>query len=249
MLQAETISDTSREASVIIQKLRELAERTNRGFQASSTDRRQAREIAFSLEKLNPTAEPAAAYYEGNAPTEEVGPSVCGKWTLIFTDAPDITGLDTSRNPFSTASLGRIGQDCNPPFVKNVIEWKRPSWAGSLPFSGNENSRVLQKVVTSASASPNKPNLVNLKIAGLELETPGQQNEFSAGDDDVASRIQKDGLLAGLLSSYPIDLKGPLNPPFGQFRILYLDDNLRITLTSQNYIAVNTRCEKDEEWF
>merc|ERR1711935_241386 len=115
--------------------------------------------------------------------------SISGKWTLIYTDAPDITGLDTSRNPFSTATLGRIGQDCNPPFVKNVIEWKRPSWASSLPFSGNENSRILQKVVTSASASPDKPNLVNLKIAGLELETPGRQDEVSADDADVASRI------------------------------------------------------------
>lgn len=247
---AEATSDTSREASMLIEKLQQVADRTNRGFQASSADRRQARDIAFSLEKLNPTAAPAAAYYESSTSTEstEECPTVSGKWTLIYTDAPDITSLDTSRNPLSTASLGRIGQECNPPYVKNVIEWKRPSWAGSLPFSGTEDSRVLQKVVTSASSSPEKPNIVDLKIAGLELENPNQDDQLST-DEDIVSRIERDGLVAGLLSSNPIDLKGPLNPPFGQFRILYLDEDLRITLTSQNYIAVNSRCKDGEEWF
>ncbi|KAL3944532.1 MAG: hypothetical protein SGBAC_001400 [Bacillariaceae sp.] len=247
-LDAEAIPDTSEEASLLIEKLRQIADQTNRGFQASSTQRRQARDIALSLEKLNATPAPAAAYYESNNESKAEGPTVSGKWNLIFTDAPDITSLDTSRNPFSTATLGRIGQECNPPFVKNVIEWKRPSWAGSLPFSGSEDSRILQKVVTSASASPEKPDVVDLKIAGLELENPNRDDQLSTVGD-IASRIERDGLVAGLLSSNPIDLKGPLNPPFGQFRILYLDDDLRITLTSQNYIAVNSRCKEGEEWF
>ena len=250
-LHAEATSEKSREVSVLIEKMRQIADRTNRGFQASSTDRRQARDIAFSLEKLNPTAAPAAAYYENSAPSKESPrgrPTVSGKWNLIYTDAPDITSLDTSRNPLSTASLGRIGQECIPPYVKNVIEWKRPSWASSLPFSGTEDSRVLQKVVTSASATPEKPDTVDLKIAGLELENPNQEDEL-AKDNDIASRVERDGLVAGLLSLNPVDLKGQLNLPFGQFRILYLDEDLRITLTSQNYIAVNSRCKEDEEWF
>ncbi|CAJ1949516.1 unnamed protein product [Cylindrotheca closterium] len=248
-----TASDTAKEASMLIDKLRQIAGRTNRGFQATSMDRRQARDLAFSLEKLNPTAAPAAAYYESSitesAADAAEGPTVSGKWNLIFTDAPDITSLDTSRNPFSTATLGRIGQECNPPYVKNVIEWKRPSWAGNLPFSGSEDSRVLQKVVTLASASPEKPDVVDLKIAGLELENPNQDDQLSTNGGGIASRVERDGLVAGLLSSNPIDLKGPLNPPFGQFRILYLDEDLRITLTSQNYIAVNSRCKEGGEWF
>jgi hypothetical protein len=232
------------EASILIEELIEVAERTSRGFQASAADRRQARDIIFSLEKLNPTSEPAGGFYADNRSDTSDAPTISGKWTLIYTDAPDITSLDTSRSPFSTAKLGRIGQECNPPYIKNVIEWMRPDWASKIPFSGSEESRVLQKVVTSASATPEKPDVVNLKIAGLEVISPNQ-----ASENDLSTRIQKDGFIAGLISANPVDLKGPLNPPFGQFRILYLDEALRITLTSQNNVAVNWRCKDGEEWF
>lgn len=234
------------EAAVLIEKLVYLALTTNRGFQASTAERRRARDLIFSLERLNPTLEPASAYYADDCrrPDTLGVPTISGKWTLIYTDAPDITSLDTTRNPFSTAKLGRIGQDCNPPYVKNVIEWMRPNWASALPLSGSEETRVLQKVVTSASATPEKPNVVNLKIAGLELVSP---NNTSGGG--FSNRIQKDGIIAGLISSNPVDLKGPLNPPFGQFKILYLDDEVRITLTSQYNVAVNRRCNENEEWF
>ncbi len=222
-----------------------LAERLNRGFQASGKDREQVKELIFQLAPLNPTLEPASPYYERIMESKEDACTLSGKWTLVYTDAPDITGLDTSRNPFSTAQLGRIGQECSPPYIKNVIEWKRPEWARNLPLSGNEESRILQKVVTSASASPDKPKIVNLKVAGLELDSG------SSGDStlELTSRIEKDGLLVGLLSANPIDLKGPLNPPFGQFEVLYLDDELRIIKTYQNYIAVNQRIKQGEEWF
>lgn len=222
-----------------------LAERLNRGFQASSRDREQVKELIFRLAPFNPTREPASSYYEGATPKDE-SCTLSGKWTLVYTDAPDITSLDTSRNPFSTAQLGRIGQECSPPYIKNVIEWKRPEWARNLPLSGNENSRVLQKVVTSASASPEKPKIVNLKVAGLELDA-GSSGVGSS--TDVTSRIEKDGLIAGLLSVNPINLKGPLNPPFGQFEVLYLDEELRIIKTYQNYLAVNRRIKEGEEWF
>ena len=69
----------------------------------------------------------------------------------------------------ATAKLGRIGQECSPPFIKNVIEWKRPEWAKRLPFSGTDDSRVMQKVAIEAQASRDEPLVVNLKIAGLDL--------------------------------------------------------------------------------
>ena len=260
------------EVSELKRELMEISKSTNRGFKATNLDRKRARDLIFALEKLNPTAEPAASYYPTDEATttttttttptrskddddeDDVGKpsssSIAGKWNLVYTDAPDITGLDTTRNPFSTTKLGRIGQECNPPYVKNVIEWLRPDWANSLPLSGSTDSRILQKVVTSASATTNKPNIVNLKIAGLEVVAPTTTSTSSSSNSDsLVSRIEKDGLVAGLISTNPIDLKGPLNPPFGQFRILYLDDQFRITLTSQNYVAVNQRCPVDEEWF
>jgi len=236
-------------------ELQNLSERTNRGFQASAADREKAKEIIFDLARLNPTPEPASPYYSTEGPLSEPSspaPTLAGKWTLIYTDAPDITGLDTSRNPFSTAKLGRIGQECNPPYIKNVIEWLRPDWAKDLPFSGSDDSQVLQKVVTSASAGSEKPLTVDLKIAGLELEA-GSTETFStignAEPSDLVSRIQQQGIPAGLLSINPVDLKGPLNPPFGQFEILYLDEDFRMIKTGQNFLAVNQRIQPGEEWF
>ena len=35
---------------------------------------------------------------------------------------------------------------------------------------------------------------------------------------------------------------------FGTFEILYLDEEMRIIRTGQNYLAVNTRI-RDDEWF
>jgi hypothetical protein len=239
-------------AAMLKKELFRLAEQVNRGFQATSTERNQVKDLIFQLAPLNPTKEPASPYYndaskQATSSTSADGCTLSGKWTLIYTDAPDITSLDTSRNPLSTAQLGRIGQECSPPYIKNVIEWKRPEWARNLPFSGGDESRVLQKVVTSAEASPEKPRIVNLKVAGLELEAG--PSEDSSTTTDLTSRIEKDGLIVGLLSANPVDLKGPLNPPFGQFEVLYLDEDLRIIKTYQNYLAVNRRIQKGEEWF
>ena len=243
---------TGQEAVRLKNELLDLADRTKRGFQASAEDRKKAKELIFDLARLNPTPEPASPYYSSNDNRQaSSSPTLAGKWTLVYTDAPDITGLDTSRNPFSTAKLGRIGQECNPPYIKNVIEWLRPDWAKNLPFSGSDETRVLQKIVTSASANPNKPLTVDLKVAGLELEagaTSGDEDD-SIQASDLVSLIQKRGIPAGLLSVNPVDLKGPLNPPFGQFEILYVDEDFRMIKTYQNFLAVNQRIKSGEEWF
>lgn len=271
-------------------ELMQLSERTNRGFTASTDDRRTATQLVESLQRFRSVPEPARSYYDpstissvhiGDDDEEEVSgssssrrsrskSSISGKWTLIYTDAPDITGLDTSRNPLSTAKLGRIGQECDPPYIKNVIEWLRPDWAKGLPFSGTDDTRILQKVVTKGSATPAKPDVVELKVAGFELEAGGDDtaknknnnNNYINDDEEESSSsssskrqnvietIQSRGFPAGILSANPIDLKGPLNPPFGRFEILYLDHEIRAIRTSQNFLAVNRRiANKEDEWF
>jgi hypothetical protein len=164
---------------------------------------------------------------------------------LIYSDAPDITSLDNG-GPFATAQLGRIGQECNPPSIKNVIEWQRPEWAASLPFSGNELSRVLQKVCCEGVASSS--TTVDLSIVGLEING----RETSSGESSSGSNGLMNSILNGpsaFFESNPLDLKGPLTAPFGKFDILYLDDDMRITKTYQGYYAVNTRISKEDEWF
>jgi hypothetical protein len=238
----------------------ELADRTKRGFTSSAADKKKAKEIIESLQLLQAIPDPARSYYDPSLTSSMMSGddsnnnfSISGKWNLIYTDAPDITGLDTSRNPFSTAKLGRIGQECSPPYIKNVIEWVRPDWAKDLPFSGSDDSRILQKVVTSGSATPAKPTFVDLKVAGLELMAGGNVNETTNSERDVnnlVETIRSQGLPAGILSINPVDLKGPLNPPFGRFEILYLDEEFRAIRTSQNFLAVNRRIiDKDDEWF
>ncbi|MGK3733436.1 MAG: hypothetical protein ACI8RD_009884 [Bacillariaceae sp.] len=263
------------EIAILKSDLIEIADRTKRGFYASSEDKTKAKEIVESLQLLNPTRDPATDYYDPssissvNATSESNNDSdndnrigISGKWELIYTDAPDITSLDSSRNPFSTAKLGRIGQQCDPPYIKNIIEWKRPDWAENLPFSGSSESRILQKVVVTAVANPSKPTFVELKVAGIEVMA-AEDNDNDDDDNDSSSNsnpsssmiglvenIQKKGIPVGILGQNPIDLKGNLNPPFGRFEILYLDNELRIIRTNQNFIAVNRRInKKEDEWF
>lgn len=205
-----------------------LASSTRRGFSASRKDRDRAKSIINLLSQYSPTVEPAAAYY--NSPSDAQvrsndAPSLAGKWTLIYTDAPDITSLEA---PLSIQKLGRIGQECNPPFIKNVIEWRRPDWAAALPFSGDDNSRILQKVVTEGSSSPANNPTVDLKLVGLEISGKSEQGP------------------AAFFEKNPIKLQGPLKGPFGKFDVLYLDDDMRITKTYQGYYAVNVR---EDEWF
>jgi len=254
-----TVTDAPRSENTVkvaqIQRdLMDLAEHTQRGFRATQQEKRRARDLILELARYNDAKEPARAYYRDENSSEQDNnnlqePSLTGKWELIYTDAPDITSLDQNR----LADLGRIGQECQPPFIKNVIEWKRPDWAASLPFAGStsETPRILLKVVTQATADPSQPTAVNLKVAGLSLEAAPNQDD----DKNNNNMIARKGLLAGLLQQRP--LESPINTnaaalllPFGNFEVLYLDDTLRVTRTGQNHMGVNRRvCSDDEAWF
>ena len=205
---------------------------------------------ALALEKLNPTEEPARSYYEGNSSDDSGGAGsadLSGKWTLVYTDARDITTLD-SGGPFAPSKLGRIGQECSPPVIKNVIEWKKPDWATALPFSGGDDARVLQKVCCEGVAKREDPRTVDLKIVGLDIVgDQGETKQSSEIASDIVKRIQ--GGPAGLVGESPIEVRGFVKPPFGKFEILYLDEQMRIIQTYQGYLAVNVRQTPGEEWF
>jgi PAP_fibrillin len=249
------------------QELIDLGQRTDRGFRASRLEREQARSIMFDLAQYTSVREPAALYYEENRSPDhnsETTPSLLGKWTLIYTDAPDITGLG---QPSPFVELGRIGQDnTEPPLIKNVIEWLSPSWATNIPFlvgQSNDSARVLQKVVTTGSAVPESPTVVDLSVAGIQLTTTKTPSAEAASSDSksvsLRESIAQEGLIVGLLqrqqqekNSNAVDLlrlEKSQQPPFGSFEILYLDDDFRITKTSQNHFAVNVRVQPGEEWF
>ena len=242
--------DSDTETNIIIQQLKNellaLAESTRRGFSASKLEKEQVKRIMTKLSLYSPTNEPAAAYYESSSNNDMARTrstsSIAGKWTLLYSDAPDITSLDNTP-PFvlPAAKLGRIGQECNPPSIKNVIEWQRPNWVSFLPFNsvvgGVESSRIIQKVCLEGSATRDQPSVVNLKVVGLELM--GMTSSSSGGSGG--------GGPAAYLESNPIRLQGGSALPFGKFDILYLDDTMRITKTFQGYYAVNVR--EEVPWF
>jgi PAP_fibrillin len=226
--------DEEEKRSMYKAKIFHIADRTKRGFQANNVDRTEINRIVKELSQLNPTKEPARSYYIDSSIKDDVI-SVKGKWTLIYTDAPDITTLD--QNPL--AKLGRIGQLCSPPYIKNVIEYRKPSWTDRFPLiPGTNESRVLQKVVTKASASSNEPTKVKLLLSGLQ---------FESNDSNVLSFAQ--GGNNNSTEKPMFNINGPIDVPFGNFEILYLDQELRIIRTFQNYLAINVRQKPSEEWF
>jgi PAP_fibrillin len=214
-------------------ELFQMGLQTNRGFEATSSDRERVDQLIKELTRLNPTREPARAYYSDLKPQQQSDqvvsanePSAAGKWTLIYTDAPDITSLQT--NPL--AVLGRIGQNCDPPFIENVIEWKRPAWVPGI-LGGPD--RILQKVVTKGVAT--EAATVDLTVSGIRFEPSSNGGESSSSPSWLPP---------------PLDIsRGLFTLPFGRFQILYLDNELRIVRTGQNYLSVNQRLGVSEEWF
>jgi PAP_fibrillin len=238
--------------------LKEIARQSSRGFQATQSQRKRAEEVLEELSRLNPSQDPARDYYpnpgvNGSSPHSS---SLCGKWTLIYTDAPDIVGLGA---PNVLAELGRIGQHCDPPFIKNVIEWKRPAWSTDLLSSLLPSNvapalprRVLQKVITKARASSEEPLRVQLDVAGLQVSFDEETalSSEDGGENNSGTTVQARGLFGSYLSNAILDVQGPLSLPFGEFRVLYLDDAFRAIRTFQGYIAVNVRIQSTgDAWF
>jgi len=253
------------------------AKNAQRGFDTTKEQRIHIEQIIQQLAKSNPTKEPAKSYYENNNNKSNTNnePDLAGKWTLIYTDAPDITSLDANTNnnpilasilpsPPPTAKLGRIGQECDSiqSTITNVIEWKKPDWITNI-FSNmgtsndnedevdeednDNNTRILQKVKCQAKANPNKPCIVQLTLVGLELvgTTSTSSNNMNSNNNFLSSLLSEGP--ATILSKNPITVEGPLKVPFGQFEILYLDEEIRIIQTGQGYYAVNMR--ENKPWF
>ena len=259
------------------EKVLAAAFRTMCGFRATETDRQRMRYLIQQLAAYNPTAAPAAAFYDPNnkdndddsssfsssssssfttTTTTTTAPSLTGKWTLLYTDAPDILGLADND---SLGRLQRIGQECNQGTIANVIEWFPPIWAGALPWQLPQ--RALQKVVTKATASPAEPCKVNLVLQGLQVEWNLQNGDNDGGGDDdddddnnnnnnnTTTNTPLPSWLSFFNTNNPLVLQGPLTVPFGSFEILYLDDEIRIIRTNQGYYAINKRNTADTEWF
>mmetsp|Transcript_33938 Transcript_33938/g.72472 ORF Transcript_33938/g.72472 Transcript_33938/m.72472 type:complete len:253 (-) Transcript_33938:335-1093(-) len=186
-------------------------------------------------------------------------PDISGDWELIYTDAPDILGLDAQAGPFLTCT--RIGQQISETdrTIANVIEYEPREWATSLVGQA-KGDRLQQRVITSFARRATDPLKVDLKIKG-------------------AAFLPKQILGISLQSLPPIKLEGGLQPPFGSFEVLYcegpegppmdvalaepeleavceLEDlgkygrcaSIRIIRTQQGYFSVNRRMAGGDGW-
>mmetsp|Transcript_104707 Transcript_104707/g.249317 ORF Transcript_104707/g.249317 Transcript_104707/m.249317 type:complete len:244 (+) Transcript_104707:22-753(+) len=140
-----------------------------------------------------------------------------GNWTLLYTDAPDILNIPTS----PLASLGRIGQEINAEkgVIANVIEYRPSPLAVGLKASALEDTLV-QRVFTEYKVTSGSKVELNIKGLGLDPQ-----------------RV----LGYDLPEALKLTLQGPLTLPFGNFEILYLDDEIRIVRTGQGWYSVNRR--------
>ena len=182
------------------------------GFDASA---QQRKDIALMLKKLgqaNPNPQPAT--------------DLDGDWELLYSDAPDITGLVNS-GPF--VRLVRIGQqiDSSAMTIANVIEYAPRTW---LPLEqvGAIEDRLQQRVLLSYSVEDGGKRC-KLKVAGLALG---------------ARKL----LGVSLASAPPLTLRGPLELPFGEFECVYNDGNVRVVRTAQGYYSVNRRFPPGDGW-
>jgi len=181
----------------------------SRGFEATQEQRARVNQCISNLTPLNPTANPTA--------------SLGGKWTLIYTDAPDIIGIP--EGPF--AQLDRIGQeiDARAGTIANVIEYTpSPLAAGFLSVA--QQDKLVQRVYTKYEAT--SATEVELKIQGLSFQP---------------QRV----LGLELPDMLRLEARGPLTLPFGRFEILYLDEDLRIVRTGQGWVSINSRVRQSDE--
>ena len=230
------------------EELLNLCKRTKGGFEATVQDRNEMKRLINQQQQQKKDDSnikiAIQEYYE-----EKDTSFLRGKWDLLYTDAPDILSLQTSSSssvlPFLPSindmnplapQLGRIGQDCtNPPFIENIIEWKKPTSTSNNNIFAVPSSlfpeRILQKVSCRGTYTNNKNNKldnnqVNLSILGARFEIPSSSSSSS---------------------SPPTPPTPLITLPFGSFQILYIDSEIRITKTSQNYYAINRRSK--DPWF
>lgn len=150
-------------------------------------------------------------------PSPEPAKKLGGEWTLIYTNAPDILNIPTT--PFS--SIGRIGQeiDSEKGVIANVIEYRPSSLASGLKEAAGEDTLV-QRVYTDYTVTSD--SAVELQIRGLGVDP---QRVFGF---EVPEALK-------------LKVQGPLSLPFGNFEVLYLDDEIRIIRTGQGWYSVNRR--------
>jgi hypothetical protein len=201
-------SSTTRPVQLLFDELAPL--KKIGGFDATAAQRERLTQCLRKLQRVNPTSRSAC--------------DLDGDWELLYSDAPDIVGL---QNAGPLLRLNRIGQsiDATAGTIDNVIEYGPAAW---VPGAG-EDDTFQQRVLLTYEVDAESGRKCSLKIAGVAFK-PGQ--------------------LAGinLASAPPLTVKGLLTLPFGDFECVYNDGSLRVVRTLQGYWSVNRRMPEGNGW-
>ncbi|KAJ1451020.1 hypothetical protein M885DRAFT_499776 [Pelagophyceae sp. CCMP2097] len=197
--EARPASDTaaSQREDAALAALFEAVSGTDRGF---STDAEAKRNVVAAIALLLGAAQPREQIQLG------------GNWTLAWTDAPDITGLQGG----PLATVGRIGQEIDAKNIVNVIEWRPSRLATGL--GADAADAVEQRVLLAYERTG---DAVELKLRGAGLR-PRQ-------------------VLSRRFGGKPLDVTGAIDLPFGRFDILYNDGSVRIAKTGQGFYSINVK--------
>ena len=133
-----------------------LLDGIDRGFAASSSQRKAVTSALEALKAVNPRPTDGAI-------------GLSGDWELLYTDAPDILGL---KNAGPLAELRRVGQqiDAEAGTIENVIEYAPASWLPLDAISASED-RVQQRVCLTYEVEKGTRCVCQVNTFGVNPQT------------------------------------------------------------------------------
>ena len=133
-----------------------LLDGIDRGFAASSSQRKAVTSALEALKAVNPRPTDGAI-------------GLSGDWELLYTDAPDILGL---KNAGPLAELRRVGQqiDAEAGTIENVIEYAPASWL-PLDAISAQDDRVQQRVCLTYEVEKGTRCVCQVNTFGVNPQT------------------------------------------------------------------------------
>ena len=112
----------------------------------------------------------------------------------------------------------------------------------SIAVPEDEQHRTGTTIPTASSSSADE-DLTKKRSSSTQFSDEMRMKEQEEEEEEVMSTAT----LSWTSSTVSLS---PLNPPFGRFEVLYLDDDFRAIRTYQNFVACNRRItQPEDEWF
>lgn len=228
--------DTSDSAAVIeYLRLRLLASvaGSDRGF---AVNKNQAAEIKEAAEALAAAGGPVTLVYgaEGGGSGERSVGALTGLWRLAYSSG-FATGSTGGKRPglpvnMLPAQLGQIYQGISSITgrLDNIVEFRRPALPNLLSFLP-PNEAAVATLTLKHTFSIVAPDKVEISFIGGDVNVEG-------GAGGILSLVPQIHL-----PELPENMRSSKGPRGASFRVIYLDDDLRITMGDRNELRLFIR--------